>query len=383
MCSLEAESRELNFDMLEGHAGGVSGSDGGNAEDAGDTEVVDRNSIFYLLDYRRVFDDEQSQDFYEESRLPDWQRSKSFYYDDEAGMFIIGSAEVYEHSPVIMRMIRPDDGFLAGDADNLRNYLQQTVEVPLEAVRLKICELSEVNGFHRREKYEGLSDKETMALFIDTPHTKAVLRDFAHCAKITAPDPFAPSQAHTFSRQYEYLITPIAAKLYDYFIAERAHALEWIGKGKLDVSELDRVDSELAEAVFRILETKNAPGVPAMYAKINAERGVLKAKMTSNSVVARMARGMYMFDNVAKNDPRIQKMALEDRLFCSYADLFSQQLLATPFQSMVILKGKMYCAVLLRNYFGPQSGICMQVGNGWVGCFACHASAVCDRGAAD
>jgi hypothetical protein len=357
MCSVEAEVNEINFEMI--------GTDIGGADDAGDDALdADRNSIFWLFDYKRVFESEQSKEWMTECRIPDWQQSPDFYYDTNENLFTLHLANVFESFETTMRIIKSSSGFLNGNADALRNYCQQTVTVPMECVRTKLCELSQVNGFHRRDKYTRMTDEETLKLFVSVDGQPPILRDFSHRARIEAPDPFAPSQGMTFSKEHEYLVTPIVAKYADVLAARRNEIIDCINAGDLDISELDRVNGDLAETVTSILET-STPGVPTMYGKVYAERQTLiqkmsvsKGKHTTN--VARMARKIFFFKTSALQNETIKHMEFEDMLYCSYADILASHLNATPFQARTILKCKTYCAVLMRNYFGPQNGVCMQ-----------------------
>ena len=356
MCSAEKEVNCLNFDMIDSAAGAEVLGDQGVSSD-------DRNSVFHMLDWRRAFESDQSKEWYDECRLPAWQRDPAHYFDPDAGMFIIHDL-CFESFPFTVRMFCHNDGFLRGDADTLRLFLQQTVEVPMADVRTKLCELSQACGFRRRDQYMRMSDEETLRMFCTADGSLPQLRDFAHRARIIAPDPFAPTQGLTFSQQHEYLITPIAAKHKEVFTHRRKLLTERIADGRLDASELERVNDDVAEVISGALEAQS-PGIPRMYAKVTEERKTLKHKLfpeyeEDDTPVAKMARKMFFFDSACVEGPALAGMDMVDRQYASYADILSTHLNTTPFQARVVLMCKTYATTLMKNTFGPQNGVCMQ-----------------------
>lgn len=365
LCSAESEVRELNYDMLGDAA--ASAGDAGDDAGAADEPLAedDPNSVFYLLDHRRLFEHKTHLLWYEESRVPEFQRIAGTYYDEGEKTFTVYDDEAYERFPFGMQIIRPGDGFLAGNADNLRTFLQQSVQCPWSEYRKMHARLAANAGLRRRDLVTAQTDAETAAMFVPKDGRRPLFRDFAHSAKIQAPDPFSASQGMTYSKQYEYLKTPIAAKMMDDFRRRRNQLHARIEAGQLDARELARVDDDMAEAVYSVLETKDSPGVPKMWSKVWEERKALRAKMfpehaEDDTPVAAMARKMHDFEGALQDTPEVRGMAFEDKLFCSYCDVLANDLVCTPFQIMVIMKCKTYCQPLLRNTFGDQSGVCMQ-----------------------
>jgi hypothetical protein len=361
MCQTSEQANVINFDML---GAGDASADVGFGND-GEDDIADEKEVFWMLDFARIFESDQSMSWYEEARVPSWQRDANFYTDKETNTFLVQPG-IYDQFDCTMRVIRPTDGFLQGDADRLREFMQQTILPPMSLIRDKLCELSKAAGFRKRDEYSRLTDAATRGLFKRGVggNSKPFMNDFSHCARIQAPDPFAEAEGLSFNERAKLKLTPICAKMQADFKRRRKQIRKRIESGILDTDELDRINDDIAESVYDILDNE-CSGVPTMYNKVWDERKTLRRKMfpandEDDTDVGRMARDMFFFDNVANDDEVLSTMAFEDRLYCSYADTMSTHLNATPFQARIILKCKTYCAVLLRNFFGPQNGVCMQ-----------------------
>lgn len=354
ICQKEYEVPKLNFDMLD-----RTDNDFGGDDDV----AVDDGDTFYdsLFSAEKSMADDQSQEFLKEIRATEYQRNINNYVKVHGNThtFVVDPEKLYADFPFTMRMISPQDGFIRGDADLLRNFLQQSMEPPMAKVRDKLCELAKIAGFtNNRRKYNRLSDDATRQLFIGTDGTNPTLSDFAHTAAINALSPFSKAQGYTFTERAEVQLYPLAFAEKKRYSERRARIVDRVLAGQLGPEEVVRMNQEFCETVIEHLD-EDCPGVPSMYHRLWKESTDINDTLfNGTSKVAAMARKMHYFESSSHTTD--MTIPFVDRMLCSIVDIVVTHQNATPQQLRIIMKCMFYMFSLLRNHFGPQMGLCLQ-----------------------
>ena len=108
--------------------------------------------------------------------------------------------------------IRPSDGRRDGDTFRMASSVQ-VVQVPMQAVRIKLQQLSRNAGFRDRNQYMRMTDEQTLSLFVSDVHgVKPKLRDFAHSARIEARTPSTSPASRPTTSSADGELTPAAAR---------------------------------------------------------------------------------------------------------------------------------------------------------------------------
>ena len=330
-----------------------------DAADGAEHFDLEDNTVYSVLDYKKHMCGQQALTWYSAMRLPEFQRNVDNYIDMDTdfagGHFIIDKDLHCNDYEFAIRMLGPTDGFLRGDANNLRNFMQPSVEPTMTEVRKQLCVLAKNAGFKNRRQYSKLSDADTKAMFVsENPDEPPMLKDFAHSAPIVAQGPFSDAKGDTFSQKLEAQMYPLSYAQKVAYIQRRTDVIRLVKGGVLHTDEITRVQEEFVETVMEHLDTKCA-GVPASYHNLWQERQEMLARMaTTDTSVTRMARKMQFF---ASGHGEFKFI---DEVYASFADTIVTHQNATPQQLRIILSITFFMFGVQKNEFCPQIGVCLQ-----------------------
>jgi hypothetical protein len=319
------------------------------------------NTVYSVLDYRKHMGGEQAEAWYTAMRLPMWQRNIDNYVEERTdlsgGLFTLRHDMHYADYEFAVRMLSPTDGFLRGDGNKLRWFMQPSVEPRMSEVRQQLLRLCKNAGFKDRRRYTCMSDSAIKCLFVSGEDgVLPTITDFAHSAPIVARGPFSDLNGDTSSQILEARLYPLSFAQRKQYIDRRSSVIRLVKEGLLPQAEVNRVEDDFVDMIMEHMDTKTA-GVPTMYTDLYTERLDMLDRINGEpTTVTRLAKKMLYF---AKGEG-VSDLLFWDEVLCSFADTIVTHQNATPQQLGIVLQITFFVFAMLRHVFGPQMGVCLQ-----------------------